>query len=361
MEQYFSDAERQFVEQSLENPAIAAWLSNFAPETTSRFLLQYFRHRAHWLHVGAHELRRKHDWLTTYMVRAEKALFFIQQKKLFDLQCLWRAEQAEVPGVLHSAAFLDLEENIRSLDFLSPITADELQLLKDWLMDYKASQNMYPIEGWQHYDRFVHNNREQWCLPSLYRYMNLKTNTASLWRVLPDTRGQKEEVYSRASRQARYPKKDDDRAEGEPTAPIDPRPRLYGDDREYAKFATAFEDHRTNEYRQAYEDMRVIGDDHELDMAIETLQHAEGPVAMEAHENWSDAIIYAAWKYERKQLMACLDVAYENYCFRLQMGIGFAKEADDEPNGQQMSESESWANEILDGRELLGEPRDFDF
>ena len=226
MDTYYSDAERQFVEQSLQDQAISAWLSKYSPQGVNKFLAKYHRQREQWRTVGAHYLKEKHEWLTIDMQRAERVLFYIQQKKLFDLQCQWRAEQAEVPGVQHGAGFCDLEENIRSLDFLPPITPEELQLLKDWLMDYNESKSLYPPDGWQNYDRFIEKNLEQWSLPTLYPYMNFKTNAVSLWRVLPDIRGQKEMKYMQAAIQARIQSHEEAVAAQPSTEPIDERPKL---------------------------------------------------------------------------------------------------------------------------------------
>ena len=82
---------------------------------------------------------------------------------------------------------------------------------------------------------------------------------------------------------------------------------------------------------------------------------------MEPHGDWRAAIIYAAWKYERKRLLPSLDTAYENYLFRLQMGIGFARAKEKSSREREVSEQDGWRRMILDGREALGEPRNFDF
>ncbi len=359
MEQYFSPEELEYINETRNKPAVENWLSQFAAEDIPVFLAHYHRQRSNWLNIGSYELKKKHDWLTIDMERAETVLFFIQQKKLFDLQCLWRAEQVEIPGIEHAAEFEDLEENIRSLDMLAPITEDELELLKKWLTDYTMSRRLYPEDGWQKYKRYVRNNkeREDGSLPNLYNYMDFQTGTTSLWKLLPDIRGQKEEKYIFAAMdvRARFYKAQT------PETVLNHRPKFYVNDRKIIEFASAFEDHNTNQCRIAYDETAFHCEDHDLNFAIETLEHAQEPVAMDAHKDWRAAIKYAAWKYERKRLLPSLDVAFENYRFRLQMGIGFAPKKEKNSSNGQISDSEGWRKEILDGREELGEPRDFNF
>lgn len=321
MEQYFSPEEQRYIDETRTKPAVANWLSQFAAEDIPVFLAHYHRKRSSWLNVGSYQLKKKHDWLTVDMERAERVLFFIQQKKLFDLQCLWRAEQVEVPGIEHAAQFEDLEDNIGSLDMLAPITEDELELLKKWLTNYEMSRRLYPTDGWQKYPRYIRNNeeREDGSLPSLFSFMDFQTGTTSLWKVLPDIRGQKEEKYIFAAMDARWEAQEaaEDESAKKPKA-------FYVDERKLNDFASAFEDHHTNECRVAYHETSYHFEDHDLKFAIETLERAQEPVAMDAHENWRGAIKYAAWKYERKRLLPSLDVAFENYHFRRHLGIGFA-------------------------------------
>ncbi len=359
MDSHFSPEVQKFIDQSLDDPAILKWLAKFDQEGIPDFLASYHRQRQQWLHVGAHERKKKHEWLTIDMERAEKVLFFIQQKKLFDLQCLWRAEQEQVPGIRHAADFLDLEENIRAIDMLSPITAEELQILKGWLTDYHLSQRLYPYDGWQYYNRYIRQNQERGhdAVPSLYKYMDLHTKTISLWKILPDIRGQKEEKYMRAAVQERIRNSKSQSL----LKPVEHRPMLYGSEEYYGEFAKAFEDHNLNECREAYDQTSFHHEDHALTAAIETLENALEPVAMEPHADWRAAIKYTAWKYERKRLLPSLDVAFENYCFRLQMGIGLAPMELHRGPHHFASDQEVWAQEILDGRKALGEPLDFDF
>lgn len=361
----FSDEQEQFIVESLSNPAIVKWLSKFSSDCTETFLADYYKQRQSWLDLGEHYRKEHHEWLTIDMQRAETALFYIQQKKLFDLQCLWRAEQEKVPGVQYSGQFCLLELKIKTLDFLPPITGEEVELLKDWLTDWKTSRSLYPEFGWQDYHSFIRNNCENDYAspPPYYQFVDERMKTVPLWKVLPDIRGKKETEYKIAAREARWAaseagapsyKKDTEDEE------FDHKPYLSVYGPEVEEFVKNFEDHHVNECRVAYEHKRFIRDDRDVEFALESLQNAQGPVPMIAHPNWREGLLLTAWTYERNRLVKAIDVAYENYCFRRQMGIGYA-EPDQNARSRCLGDPEGEGMEILDGREALGEPRDYNF
>jgi hypothetical protein len=364
MKTEYSPEQRSFIEKCRSNPAIEAWLGNYHPDTVETFLAKYHENRERWLSTGDYWRKQKQEWLTIAMSRAETTLFYIQQKKLWDLQCLWRAESESVPGVQHSGDFVAMEEKIATLDFLPPITQEELELLKDWLMDRKWSRRLYPELGWQDYRFYISRGRESEMggLPKYYGYVDERMKKVPLWKVLPDKRGPKEDHYIYHGRKAHYEATHKPQA-AEPEVEkkiMDMRPRLYEYSEETAQFAKQFDDHHVNECREAYESEGSHNQDHELKFALEELENAGEPVAMEAHPDWREAIKIAAWKFERMRLVAALDVAYENYCFRRQMGIAYA-EPEKKRYGGSVTDPEGVGMEILKGREALGEPQDFNF
>jgi hypothetical protein len=66
----------------------------------------------------------------------------------------------------------------------------------------------------------------------------------------------------------------------------------------------------------------------------------------------------AARMYENKLLSRALPMAYEQYCMKLQTGIAFYE---DQPPVEDDDNTNRVKEQILNGRELNGEPRDFNY
>ncbi len=82
-------------------------------------------------------------------------------------------------------------------------------------------------------------------------------------------------------------------------------------------------------------------------------------IPVSAQSDWRLAVIEAWDNYNKKQIQTDLQYAYSDYCNRLANGVAYLK---DEKETMHMAElAENVKNQILDGRELNGEPRNFDF
>ena len=53
----------------------------------------------------------------------------ILQKKLFDMQCLWRAEKIIIPEINVSSDFRYWEANIFNCPFIEPVTENEIEII----------------------------------------------------------------------------------------------------------------------------------------------------------------------------------------------------------------------------------------
>ncbi len=356
----FTPEQQQFIDECLSNPAKAAWLSKFNAKSVQRFLAQYPEDKKNWLTYGKAGVEKKHYFMTQAMTRADEMIFTIQQKKLFDLQCIWRSEKATVEGMVCTADWIHLEISIKTLDIIPPITQEEIELFKEYLLDYQWSQKLYAECGWQEYDRYIRDNSESeiYSFPSYYNYVAYRSKTPALWKVLPDIRGKKEEAYLCAAAKARYEQSQTSDPRPANTEPLDERPFLSGFSDNEVEFIKLFEDYHTAECRTAYYDTRWE-EDYSIKDAIQTLQNAQGAVKIEANADWRQAILRAAFQYERGELVAAIDGAYARYLFNRQLGI--APAPNELSRNQWRYLPEQYRQEILDGREALGEPRDFNF
>jgi hypothetical protein len=91
-------------------------------------------------------------------------------------------------------------------------------------------------------------------------------------------------------------------------------------------------------------------------LALTAMPNVKIPV--EANDDWRKALM-AGWdKFEREQIIKCLKPAFSDYLFRQNNGIQFSRDREDNFHSDIANNVKE---QILRGRELNGEPRDFDF
>ena len=101
----------------------------------NNFVNYYARQKAMGIRFGVFYIRQNEKRDLKYYNEAEKNLWLIQQKKLFNQQCLWRAEKITLPEVEITADFQYWEEHIKVCSFLEPITEDEFNIFVDYFND----------------------------------------------------------------------------------------------------------------------------------------------------------------------------------------------------------------------------------
>ncbi len=294
---------------------------------------------------------------------AEDHLWRIQQRKLFDIQCRWRAEEITLKDVVIIDDFRVWEKRISECPFITPISQDEFDLYMqfaegsdyDDVIDEEAT-------AWQEYDDFKEQyfNEEDGIYytlkPYWYEYYEGKTGLSSLY-LLDDVRGRKEEFYCNLAREE-HRKKIDEMYKDKPKQPEDNRPEFdfYDMDNIYV-FMEEFEDARLIDKLRAFENGMKYNDDPQFEKAMEILEYADPFTPIEFNEDWKDGIVNAAGEYTKRKLLEELPKAYNNYLFRLRNGLAF--ETGD--NRRRDFIREGYAEQILRGRELNGEPKDFNF
>src|SRR4051812_37030221 len=75
------------------------FFSQYRADTIASFKEAFARHKADYLLNGAWYKKHKQKLELHWFEKAYEMLWHIQQKKLFDLQCLWRAEKITLEGV----------------------------------------------------------------------------------------------------------------------------------------------------------------------------------------------------------------------------------------------------------------------
>lgn len=366
--------DEQVAEDLMSNPRYDAFFAPYQAQARAQFVRDYVRHRHLWTQYGDFYERHLAGQLTQFEEEAYVRMWDIQQKKLFDLQCEWRAELVTVPGVNTSADFDTLGGRIENCAVIPPITPVELEIYLDWVRqaDYQEElQDNWGRFSWQHYEDvkgqldpetdeeneggFFFEQVSEW-----YEFHNQRTGNGRLLR-LPNLRGQKEERYLDAWRDHNHA----EREAAPPAAPAaapDPRPAHIPYDELQnllGTFAQQFESAALNRQRTSYETANPPStwEDEELERVLIFLKDVDEPVPIAAGDDWRLALRQASYAFRKQKLLDSLPHAYEAYCQRQEWGIAQPACSEREPHSMA-----TWYNKaILKGRKLLGEPKDFNF
>ena len=286
---------------------------NFKSEHDDKnFKKHYSDEVAHALSWGPRLVQNVHRNHNPFLYYAEEALREIQQKKLFDLQCQWRAEMIELKGISTTNDFEYWEMNIREAKFLSRITEGELKIYMDYLKSSEYRVN-WKCLYWQNYTVIkddYQNNGGRSLIPPWYHYHNYATQNSSLLQ-LPDIIGEKEKTYLQ--------KFDEYRTltlkENPLTHVPDNRPRLMTDGSAVAGFLREFKyDNNVLEYITGLEDeMDGSGAWRYYHDATEYLIDEREPMPIEENEDWKEAFLDVVYKYRNKRVANLLPDIYADY------------------------------------------------
>lgn len=292
---------------------------------------------------------------TVFKSFADARIWDIQQKKLFDQQCLWRAERVRIPEIESTKDFYYWESDIQLCDFLTPITEQELELYIGFLnncTDDIHSPHFY--QQWQAYDEFKGNTLVTSLFssefPAWYEYHNLRTGNGALFE-LPDIRGEKEEFYKKVWI---------DSARHHVQEPAGTRKPLafFSDDQDRMELVSQIEPKRFIHQMKRFYDLREKRNSHEhIEETLRFLIDIDRPVPIEGHTDWREAVIAAKNKYVNQQIAEVMPLVYEEYCMRMELGIAHQCA----PNKNQRDFVNSLKAPVLEGRKLNGDPADFNF
>ena len=367
-------ADAELAADLLRNPRYDGFFAPFRQSVREQFVRNYVYQRPRWVEEGDFYAGHLARTGRQFEAEAYERLWDIQQKKLFDLQCQWRAELVEVPGVRFSGDFVTLSAHIENSTAVPPITPGELDIYLAWVAQADYGQHLYDSLckrfSWQDYDdikmclneddeeppiRIIMDGPPEW-----YDFHNQRTGSGCFLR-LPNLRGAKEMRYGLANRDANEVRVAALHAHTPPPPP-DPRPMILGLEADHAlqtSFVQAFEPKELRRQREAYQAAHPekSWEDEDVESALDFLRGQDEPVPVPASHDWRTAVRQAMYNFRQAKLLHLLPQVYEAYCQRRAMGITQPSYSD-APRREVPDYS---VNGLLDGRERLGEPRDFDF
>src|SRR5574338_93348 len=351
------------IEQDLKNnPRYKSFFDQYNPRSINYFIDYYKNRKASWIMWGDLYNNIEKKKILKYSTIANDKLWEIQQKKLFNLQCRWRAEEIELPGINLTYDFWYWELYIRQCPFISPISEDEYQLYCDYILSDDFELEDVPSYQWQSYEDFkaeYMDSKRVVTTPEWYQFYDSRMGTGGLL-TLPDIRGDKEQFYFKLYFENE--KKQNPEKYNIKTDP-DTRPQLkYYDHEELEQFIETFEDTKIKDAYRAFKNNNLENLEHDgkLMDAIEVLKQDDN-YELTFAGNWRDSIIKTAYNYEKQKVYAAFSTAYKNYLNRLNMGIDFDHELTQDTIDHINQLINLYKQKILKGRILNNEPADLNF
>jgi hypothetical protein len=341
-------------------PRYKNFFDNYDEETIHPFVEAFAKRKAFYVMHGPDLLQKEETSQLFFHKLAENFIWEIQQKKLFDLQCLWRAEKENVKGVQVTKDFLYLEATIKNCRLIEPVTRDDLQLYADYLFSDDYSDKEHGIQ-WQDYD-FIKNQSLMFChsgIPAWYIFYDKQKRAMNL-QDLADIKGEKEFFYLDLLNKKKSVKKlyDDVAAKNE----NDVKPPLHFNYKTLEFFINTFEDKSIVKYFYAAEKQHPdLCKNAELDEALLLLRDSDESIPVRTNRNWKDAVIEAAKHYKTKKIGEALMTVYDEYLMRIQTQLPFYDETENVRQQLVLRNVENYKKQILKARVLNGEPADFNF
>jgi len=315
----------EFYEDLMTNPVYKEYFSKFQEYSIREFCWEYAKQKTDLINSAKLYsdpfVDRKEYWLNWY---TENIFKLILQKKLFNMQLLWRAEKIDIPEIDIAFDFHLWENNILICPFLEAVTAGELKVMKDFLMNDNFSDELGFLGGWQDYDILMQKSEEDDLeyMPPWYEYYDEKMGTGALLS-LPDIRGEKEEEYQQVYRKWKQKQPPD------PVVPAEPQPpykdHMFYDDKYVVPFMEEFENDYICKLKQASIDHEARpAKPYDLDAlreAVWDIDESETEVYFDNTIPWHEALLKAAQKVKNSHVSEQLDAVWEFHCMQIEMNL----------------------------------------
>lgn len=359
--------QEEFEKDILENPAYKEYFKKFSPDSVEAFYKQYVQHKIGLVN-GWEFYIDEPSKVVAWRNSAKDMLELILHKKLFNQQLLWRAEKISIPEISVSYEFEYWDDNLELCPFLEEVTPAEISAMKQFLMSNNFADNTkWFMCSWQDYERIMEqdDDGDRDFMPEWYEYYDGCMGTGALL-LLPDTRGGKEAYYENIYYD--WLRKNPQPLPPQPPDAVVPLPFLMPlityDGNAYTDFMEQFENDYLCKLHQGWlvekhQKPDEYYDEDAVSQAISDLEDADEPIYMEGGLVWYEAIIRCAQKFKNAKVADKLDDVYANYLAKRELNlnkhIGPIGNLGQDKNNSDMKER------ILKGRELNGEPPDFNY
>lgn len=325
-----------FAEDLRSHPRYQAYFEDYSAESVADFIQKYADDKYEW-HSDKKRIYSSADYRRTqFLSDAERFLEYILQKKLFNLQCLWRADLIDLPLVECTYDFKYFSNDILNCPFIEPITEEEIEVGIRFLLEsddeidphYRCWQDYADFKIWEIEEETgeemdmrddsskYYGSAEE--MPAFYTFYDTYMKTSHLFN-LPDIRWEKEKYYLDAVRAENQRKHEKEKADQSPKEPRKPLLHHFYKD----KFIAACEDPATQElYGFVQEAVRLYRYDDfsdDLEFLIE-LRNMGEEIALVPHTDWYQGIEDTVRHVKNKKTADMLPYAHQTYLLEFEEG-----------------------------------------
>lgn len=354
-------AEERIINEIINDEKCKTYFDQFQESSVESFVKSYAEKKARMEVYGDYTKFQQQRMLNRFQTDGWEALIEIQHKKLFDTECLWRAEEVKnLPQILTTKDFDMVAEDILDYDGIEPITEEDIALYQQYLrkpqefIDHGFSKSYYSEYEYMKEEYLADGDTSN----DYFNYHNLMTGNHKLL-LLPDIREEKELEYIHYRDQNENQKRKK-KAPAKPVVPQKPSLMSFNDE-QLIDFAKLCGDKKMVNFIKDRKIWMSERPDFIFDWAFQYLwDTSPEKVPIRANQDWKEAIYFAAADHKNNCIADILPTLHEEYLMKKAAGILMEKHDKKGPNVSKTI-SEHWKNLILEGRKLMGEPEDFNF
>jgi len=351
------------VQQLKTEERFVNYFKQFDPTSAESFIKHYATLKVRWFESGNDLKEWERGKSKLRMKNCFYALREIQQRKLFNAQCLWRAEKIKLPEIEICYDFRYWEDHIFGYNFISPINEEDIEFYIRYLRESPCNEPFDWNGDYQDYDEFMSQRRETgnaFSQNSWFRYYDSQEGTE--WYLdLPNIRHEKEEKYLDIYR-------DDDRAKNpDKYNHTNSDKRAWLDRFENNFIADFVKAHESPLFYRMYLTHEKETELNELNEKVEEyLEKLEeiplDYLAIEPADDWRTAVSLTYERYRREKVISLLPEAFEIYLKHLGREWNFpGKKEYLYGDDTYKTICKVWKEHLLKARVLNGEPADLNF
>lgn len=352
------------------NKEVQSYFTGFGKYWADDFISRYPAMKAMFTRYGNELGDQPEKNLIAYMNTAGNRLMDVQLKKLFDVICQWDARLLELDDVVCSYDFMHWQDDIANCPFITPLTNEEVQLYLKFINTDDFEKE--PYISLSCYTSYRSDDEQYDRMPAWFLFENIHTGN-NKYLTLPMLRTEKEHLYRVLWRREEDEKIEKKYQSGELQRYVaDDRPQIsIHTYRDVEQFIMRYENKDTllafRKYYAYFTDQLIrdnAEDEHDgwlTEKVQDIIHHLTGvkeKIPIEAGVDWREALIEAYKAYETRKIKEAITYAYSDYKMKQELKI------DNPARGKQSDYVElakNVRNQILRGRELNGEPKDFDY
>ena len=368
-EKWMEALKKQFIQKIQDSAAAQEWLQQYNETTINSFVDYYADYKQRIVRYSSQYIdRAERIPELAYRDKTEQVLKMILQKKLFNLQCRWRAEQVTFPQVRVAYDFWYWEHNLKNCPFIDLVTQQEVEVMQRFVQSdyFKVDDWALRWVSWQDYEELTEKNEDGLDdkMPEWYQYYDTYMGTGHLL-LLPDVRGPKEEYYlDIARKRAREETVKDETAK--PYVPPVVKDRLTYSYEQFYGLACMCEDAYFKTLIQADKEEKEQAaqlDEEEGDPAdmVRLLKNIPDLPPVRGGLSWRQALQCCYDDYIKGIIARDLSVVCEEYNLYRSMGFSHEMDSHTAKTVEENGISKQAIERILQVRASLGEPADLNF